>query len=414
MTAVDEPLLVSGFVAPGYEPVRAAFEDGAHDLGQGGGAFAVYRDGSLVVDLWAGQARPGQPWQADTLATLMSTTKGLTALCAQLLHSKGLLDVEAPVSSYWPEFAQAGKEKATVRQVLDHTVGVLGLPHPEQLLDWDGTGWDDYDAIAAALAAAEPAWEPGTAIGYHAISYGWLVGELVRRITGRSIGEVLRTEIAEPLGVGAWIGTPADVEPRVATIIPESAEGLPDDVAAVDATLRAMFNEPGSLLATAAISVRGSCIIDNLGGFMNLPRVRGLEMAAANGTAGARDLARIYGALAAGGEGLVSPESIALFSAVSASGRSAVTPAITLPSGVVIPEPWTCYALGYARNEPEPGIPPPFGPHTETYGHAGHGGQVGYCDPVAGLGVGFVRSHLSLSPMFAATLLQALYDCVPS
>ena len=399
-------------VAPGFEPVLDAFAAGASDLGEGGGAYAVYRDGELVVDLWAGTARAGEPWQRDTLATLMSTTKGLTAGVAQLLHSRGLLDVEAPVATCWPEFAQSGKERATVRMVLDHSIGVLGLPAPEALLGWDGTGWDDLDAIASALAASEPAWEPGTKIGYHAISYGWLVNEIVRRITGRTVGDVFASEIAKPLGLDAWIGTPPDVEPRVATIIPETTEGLPPDIAAVDAILRAGFNEPGSLLATAAISVGGSCIIDNLGGFMNLPHVRGLEIAAANGSAGARDLARFYSAQAQGGEGVFTPESIALFSEVSAKGRSAVTPAMLLPDGTIVPEPWTCYALGYARNLPEPGMPPPFGPHVETFGHAGHGGQLGFCDPVSGLGIGFVRSALTLSPVFAATLLQTTYACL--
>ena len=411
------PLAVHGTVAPGYEAVRAVFEQGAADLGAGGGAFGVYRDGRLVVDLWAGTARPGEPWAQDTLATLMSTTKGLTALVAQVLYSEGLLDVEKPVAHYWPEFAQAGKADATVRMVLDHTVGVLGLPDAAALLDWDGRGWDDYDAIGAQLAAAEPAWKPGTAIGYHAITYGWLVGELVRRITGRTVGQVLREAVAEPLGADVWIGTPAEQERRVARIVPESREGLPADLLAADDLIRAGFNEPGSLLASAAISVHGSCIIDNLGGFMNLPHVRGLEIAAANGSGGARDVARVYAALASGGEldgvRIVSEESVRVFSTLSHAGRSAVSPPLELPSGLVIPPPYTCYALGFAVNEPEPGQPPAFGPNRATVGHAGHGGQIGFADPVAGLGVGFVRSHLALSPHFAAALLAALYDCLP-
>jgi CubicO group peptidase (beta-lactamase class C family) len=411
------PTGVHGTVHPGYEPVRQAFEAGAADLGEGGGAFAVCRDGRVVVDLWAGTARPGEPWAHDTMATLMSTTKGLTALVAQVLCSEGQLDVEKPVAHYWPEFAQNGKQDATVRMVLDHTVGVLGLPHAADLLDWDGNGWDDYDAIAAQLAAAEPAWQPGTAIGYHAISYGWMVGEIVRRITGQTVGAVLQDTVARPLGLDLHIGTPAAEEPRVARIVPESRDGLPEDLLAADAQIRASFNEPGSLLALAAISIDGTCITDNLGGFMNLPRVRELEIAAANGSGGARDLARVYGALAGGGEldgvRIVSEESVRLFSTRSADGRSAISPPLRLPSGLELPPPYTCYALGYALNEPEPGQPPGFGPNTATFGHAGHGGQVGYCDPVAGLGVGFVRSHLAISPHFVASLLAALYDCLP-
>lgn len=412
------PITVHGHVAPGYEPVREAFEQRAADLGEGGGAFCVYRDGRPVVDLWAGTARPGVPWSSDTMATLMSTTKGLTALVAQVLYSEGELDVERPVAHYWPEFAQNGKQDATVRMVLDHTVGVLGLPDAQLLLDWDGRGWEDDDAIAAQLAAAVPAWKPGTAIGYHAITYGWLVGELVRQITGQTVGRVLQDAISKPLGADVFIGTPLEQEQRVAQIIPESYDGLPADMVAADRIMRGLFNEPGSLLASAAISMHGSCIIDNLGGFMNQPKVRALEIAAANGSGGARDLARVYAALAGDGEldgvRIVSEKSVRVFSALSHAGRSAVSPPVQLPSGLVVPPPYTAYALGYAVNEPEPGMPPAFGPNTSTFGHAGHGGQLGFCDPVAGLGVGFVRSHLSLSPHFAGALLAALYDCVSS
>lgn len=406
---------VAGEVAPGFEPVLEFFSQGVHDFGAGGGAFSVYAGGQKVVDLWGGNARAGEPWRADTMATLMSTTKGLTALCAQVLHGRGLLDVEAPMVEYWPEFGYAGKQKATVRQALDHTIGVLGLPRPEDLLDWEGRGWDDYDAIADQLASAEPAWEPGTRIGYHAISYGWLVGELVRRITGDTIGNLLRTAVADVVDVDVWIGTPVAEQHRVAEIVPESHEGIPSEVIEVDRLVRQAFNEPGSFLATAAVSMYGSCITENLDGFMNSARGRSVEIAAANGSAGARDLARIYGALANGGEldgqRLVADESLTLFSKVSAAGTSAITPPLQLPDGTVVPPPYTCYALGYASNEPEPGGVPVFGPNPETYGHAGHGGQLGFCDPVAGLGFGFVRTHLSLSPHFASGLVQTVYDC---
>jgi CubicO group peptidase (beta-lactamase class C family) len=413
---IPDALQTHGSVAPGFEPVMEAFASGAGDLGEGGGAYAVTLDGRPVVDLWAGQADEGKPWTRDTAAVLMSTTKGLTALCAQVLSSRGLLDVEAPVSAYWPEFGSAGKEKATVRQVLDHTVGVLGFADPGSLLDWDGTGWDDLDAIADRIAATEPAWEPGTRIGYHAISCGWLTNEIVRRITGRTVGEVLRTEVAEPLGLQARIGTPRPEQDRVARVIPESYDGIPPEMVEVDRMIRGWFDEPGTLLSTAAIHMHGGNIISRLGTFMNDATVRALEIPAANGTASARDLARTYGVLARGGEidgvRIVSEESVRLFSTVSAEGRSAVTPEVTLPSGMVIPAPFTCYALGYARNLPEPGMPPPFGPNVETFGHAGHGGQVGFADPVAGLGVGFVRSHLSLTADFAAGLIATTYSCL--
>ena len=408
--------LIGGAVAPGFEQVEQVFREGADDLAPGGGAFSVYVEGTKVVDLWAGNATGSSPWCEDTLATLMSTTKGFTALCAQVLHSRGLLDVEAPVANYWPEFAQAGKERATVRQVLDHTVGVLGFPDPGRLLDWTGRGWDDYDAIAEAIAAAPPAWEPGTRIGYHAISCGWMTGELVRRITGSTIGSFLRREIAEPLGVDAWIGSPPSVQPRIAPVLAESYDGMPAEIVAVDRLVRAGFDEEGSLLATAAVRMHGSNVIDSLSTFVNSPTVQALEIAAANGAAGARDIARTYAMLSLGGEldgvRIVSAESVALFSRVSAQGRSAVTPELRLPGGERIPAPFTCYGLGYACNVPEPGMPPAFGPNRETFGHAGHGGQIGFADPVRRVGLGFVRNQLSLSPHFAVSLIAALYECL--
>lgn len=417
MTAeLHHTAVVEGSVLPGFERVKGAFRAGASDLAPGGGAFSVYVEGQKVVDLWSGHATATAPWRENTIATLMSTTKGLAALCAQVLHSRGLLDIEAPVSDYWPEFAQAGKRRATVRQVLDHTVGVLGFPDPGRILDWAGHGWDDYDAIAAALAAASPAWEPGTRIGYHAISCGWMTGELVRRIAGTTIGAFLRSEVAVPLGVDVWIGTPPSEQHRVATVLAESYDGVPDDVIAIDRLIRAGFNADGTMLATAAVHMHGSNVIDSLGTFVNAPAVQALEIAAANGTAGARDIARTYAMLAEGGSlddtRIVSPESVRLFSAVSAEGRSAITPEITLPGGLTLPPPFTCYGLGYARNVPEPGMPPAFGPNTETFGHGGHGGQVGFADPVRRVGLGFVRSQLSLSPQLAVDLIAAVYQCL--
>ncbi len=176
------------YVAAGFEPAREAFGQGATDLGDGGGAFCAYVEGVPVVDLWGGTARPGQPWESDTRAVLMSLTKGLAALCVQILVDRGQVDVDAPVSAYWPEFAASGKEKVLVRHVLTHTAGVLSFPGEPELLGLDGTGWDDYDAIADGLAAATPSWEPGTRFGYHALTFGWLLGEIIRRVSGRRVG----------------------------------------------------------------------------------------------------------------------------------------------------------------------------------------------------------------------------------
>src|SRR5690349_12171185 len=175
-------------VEPGYEPVRDLFLREKGSLGIGGGAYCAYVDGRPVVDLWAGQAREGEPWTADTSTILMSATKGFAAMCAQVLVDRGQLDLDAPVATYWPEFAQNGKEGVLVRHVLLHTAGVFGYEGQSDVTRLDGSGWDSYDAIAAGFAAAAPEWEPGSRHGYHALSVGWLLGEIVKRASGRSLG----------------------------------------------------------------------------------------------------------------------------------------------------------------------------------------------------------------------------------
>jgi CubicO group peptidase (beta-lactamase class C family) len=201
---------VQGFVAPGFERVADMLGGGTRltlggrervvDLGAGGGAFAAYRNGEPLVDIWAGSSAPGVAWTAGTRAVVMSATKGLTAMCAHVLFDRGQLDVDAPVEKYWPEFAAAGKGATLVSELLSHRAGCIGVPDADGLLSWDGRGWDDTVAIAAAIAAGPPAWSPGSRHGYHALSFGWLVGELVRRIAGVSLGTFFRTEVAQPLG----------------------------------------------------------------------------------------------------------------------------------------------------------------------------------------------------------------------
>ena len=220
---------IRGFTAPGYERVAEMMTTGARleiagrervaDLGTGGGAFAAYVGGERVVDIWTGDAAPGVPWAEDTAAVIMSSTKGMSALCAHVLGDRGELDVDAPVTKYWPEFGAAGKEATLVRELLSHQSGAIGVPGADDFMAWDGTGWDDTEAIAAVIASAPPAWEPGTRHGYHGLTFGWFTGELVRRITGVSLGTFFRTEVAEPLGVDIMLGTPAE---RLAHVIAET------------------------------------------------------------------------------------------------------------------------------------------------------------------------------------------------
>ncbi len=403
---------VHGFTAPGFERVAGVLAAGARvpvgdrvrdvDLGSGGGAFAAYVDGECVVDIWAGLAAPGVPWARDTRAVVMSATKGLTALCAHLLYDRGALDVDASVATYWPEFAVAGKERTLVRHVLSHQSGAIGVPDAHRFLGWDGSGWDDLDAIASAIAGAPPAWEPGTRHGYHGLTFGWLVGELVRRVTGVSLGTFFRTEVARPLAAACDIGTPAADLSSVARVIewtPRSS-ARPGRLTVIDPESRAgrsvLAGPDGSLFADAHGEPR-------FASFMNTPAVLEAEIGAIGATATARDLARVYAALA-GGEELVSRASVARFSAEQVCGRDAV---------MRVPTRW---ALGYTREPPAvvDGLPRQHGPNDDAFGHMGAGGQVGFADPIARVGCGFVRNHLENQalPLMGAVLVDALYGCL--
>ena len=403
---------VHGFLAPGFEPVAEVLGHGARvvvgdrertaDLGQGGGAFAAYVDGECVIDIWTGEAAPGAAWGHDTNAVIMSATKGLTASCAHLLYDRGELDVDTPVTRYWPEFGAAGKESTLVRHVLSHQSGAIGVPGADDLLSWDGTGWDDTVAIADAIATAPPSWEPGTRHGYHGLTFGWLVGELVRRITGVSLGTFFRTEIAEPLALQCRIGTPEDALPDVATVFEWTprASSRPSTLGALD---------PASRAGQSVLAGRyGSMFADEHGArrfatFLNTPAVLQVEIGAINATATARSLARVYAALATGTE-LVSRESVTRFATEQVCGPDAV---------MRVPTRW---ALGYTREPPTlvPGAPRQHGPDDEAFGHMGAGGQVAFADPVAGVGCAFLRNHLEnqAMPIMGATVVDALYRCL--
>lgn len=403
---------VHGFTAPGFERVADVLAHGAHltigerergaDLGSGGGAFAAYVDGECVVDVWAGYSAPGVEWSADTSAAIMSATKGLTALCAHLLHDRGALDVDAPVVTYWSEFGAAGKERTLVRQLLSHQSGAIGVPGADLMLSWDGAGWEDTSGIAAAVASATPAWEPGTKHGYHGLTFGWLVGELVRRVSGVSLGTFFRTEVAQRLTAECHIGTPADDLSKVATVI-EWTRRTPSSRGALTAL------DPGSWAGQSVLAgPRGSLFADEHGAprfasFMNTPAVLKAEIGAIGATATARGLARVYAALASGDE-LVSRASVARFSTEQVCGRDAV---------MRVPTRW---AMGYTREPPAlvPGLPRQHGPNDEAFGHMGAGGQIGFADPVARVGCAFVRNHLEnqAMPFLGASAVEALYECL--
>jgi CubicO group peptidase (beta-lactamase class C family) len=386
-------------VAPGFEPVAELLRQGTTvtvgdrevvaSLGRGGGAFAAYVDGACVLDVCAGEG-----WSDNTRAVVMSATKGLSTMCAHLLHHRGLLDIDAPVSQYWPEFGSAGKDPTTVRQMLSHQSGAIGVPGSDELLGWDGRGWSDTEAIAAAIATAEPAWEPGTRHGYHGVTYGWLVGAVVQRVSGRSLGTYFADEIAGPTGADCAIGTATVDLPRVAPVIERSNSRLTIDPTTL-AGRSVLAGRNGSLFADADGAPRFAA-------FLNQPAVLAAEIGSVGATATARGLARLYSALVQGE--LVSPEALACFAAEQVCGRDKVmrTP--------------TRWAVGYTREAPPiiAGMPRQHGPNDEAFGHMGAGGQVAFADPTTGVSCAFVRNHLEhqAMPVMGAVLVAAFYDCL--
>jgi CubicO group peptidase (beta-lactamase class C family) len=413
---VPATLEVSGFVADGFEPVADALRS-APDLGAGGAAFAAYVDGQLAVDIRAGWARPGQSWQEDTVMLIASVTKGLAALCIELLSDRGLIDIDAKVTTYWPEYGQNGKQDTTVRMIQLHTCGVIGFPTVNQVVRWDGTGWDDYDGIAAGLAGAAPAWEPGTQHGYHAVTYGWLVQELVRRVTGMTLGQFFAAEYAEPLGADVHIGATPEVLARMAEVyLLRDDELKGPERFAMNLVMKRL---KGKTLAGQAFLGDGQnsimTSIDKLlagGGFLTA------EVPASNGLASARGLARTFQVLAQGGEvdgrRYLSAESVQEWIKPQQRMGDYILKKSIPFAGALGLEAKTVLTrtLGYTLNEPAGKAKPAYGPEPKTVSSEGAGGHIVFADPVRRVSVGFVRSQMSGKHNTSDPLFAALYSCL--
>ncbi|MFH8221645.1 serine hydrolase domain-containing protein [Streptomyces sp. NPDC018057] len=382
---------VSGAVAEGFGPVGDAFAENFAVRGERGAALAVYRDGHKVVDLWAGSrdvdGDPRDvPWEQGTAQIVRSATKGVAAAALLLLHQRGELDLDAPVGAYWPEYKAAGKDRTTVGQVLAHRAGVPVLDRP--LTPAEAA---DPDLGAQAVAAQAPVWEPGTGHGYHAQTYSWLTGELVRRVTGEPIGAWIAREIAAPVGADLWVGLPAAEAGRAGRVgpvtAPESAGGLRlrPKRAVADA-----YADPGSLTRRA------------FGAITPLPdendaAYRAAALPASNGIATADGLARFYAALIGevdGGRRLFEPGTLELARAERSAG----------PDRVLVVG--TRFGLGYMLHG---GASPLLGPG--SFGHPGRGGALGFADPETGTAFGYVtngfRSSVTADPR-AQALVRAV------
>jgi len=363
---------IDGMTAPGFEEVRVEFERNFAERGEIGAAVAAYWNGEKVVDLWGGRRllQGDAPWQEDTMVAVMSSTKGLSAMTLALAHSRGWLDYDAPVASYWPEFAQKGKARVTVRQLLGHRAGLVLL---DEKLTLEKLG--DLDYTARVLARQEPAWIPGTRHGYHTMTLGLYMQELIRRTdpAGRTLGRFFREEIAQPLGLEFYIGLPREIPAeRLAQVKPLSPwRGiLALRYTPVPVTLKMI--RPGSLLRRSFVG---------LGVDPNDRRYLELEVPAGNGVGTARAIARAYSAFASGGTALgLRPETFACMTEPPPAADE-VDEVLGVPS---------CFSLGFLR----PGSDFSFGSSPRAFGSPGAGGSFGFADPDARLGYAYVMNKL--------------------
>ncbi len=388
---------IGGSVEPGFEGVADAFAANFEQHGDVGAATSVYVGGQKVVDLWGGIAdrEAGTPYTEDSLQLVFSTTKGATAACANLLAQRGDLDMDAPVAEYWPEFKAAGKGDIPVRWLLCHKAG---LPYVDKVLTLDeALAWDP---MIRALEEQAPVWEPGTAHGYHATTYGWLVGEVVRRISGKSLGSFFRDEIAEPLGLDFWIGLPAEQHHRVAPLIQlgglAAAQRDPEVAALIE-----QFMGPDTILGKALAAPNG--VISSVDGGMNNPVVWAAELPAFNGVTNARSLARFYAGLTGTVEGgpaepLLTADQVAKASERQTSGMDKC----------IYFE--TTIGLGFW-------VASPFAPYggAKAFGHGGMGGSLGFTDPEHGIGFGYVMNKMAMGlsgDPRTIGLIKAVYDAI--
>ena len=394
VTGVSGGIEVNGEVADGWEPVRTAFAGNFSRRGDLGAAVGVYHRGRKVVDLWAGGADfdGRRPWLRDTAQTVRSAGKGVASACVLLLHQRGQLDLDAPVGTYWPEFKARGKDRVTVRDVLAHRAGVPALDTPL-------TPAQAVDGVTGprAVAAQAPLFPPGQEHGYHAQTYSWLVGELVLRASGRTVGRYVAEEVSRPLGLDLWLGLPDRQAHRVGRIgdvvtpEPPASNGLR---ARPKQNVHDAYADPGSLTRRAFGAI--APMPDE-----NDPAYRAGELAASNVVSTARALARFYAALVGDVDGAGR-----LFTPATAS--AARTAEADGPDRVLVVN--TRFGLGYMLHGP---ASPLLG--QGSFGHPGRGGSLAFADPDSGIGFGYVTNGLQKSVTAdhrAQALVRAVRQCL--
>ncbi|HEY1740823.1 MAG TPA: serine hydrolase domain-containing protein [Acidimicrobiia bacterium] len=400
MTTTDSA--VQGWTANGFEGVRDAFAANFASGLEVGAAFTAYHRGQKVADLWGGVAdqESGRPWAEDTMILVFSTTKGITAMCANQLVQEGRLDVHAPVVQYWPEFGAAGKEHITVEQLLSHQSG-LAWVEPAMPLE-DALEWEN---VVRALEHEPPHWEPGTKHGYHATTFGWLVGEVIRRVSGQRIGDYLREHVAGPLDADFYIGLPEALEPRVAALISMFPPGIDLDPDAPSSgepnPVREMimqFMGPDTVLGKALASPGGAFRNPDV---FNTRAVRAAEIPAANGIGDARSIARLYAACVGEVDGvrLLTPAQLDDAITQRTTGPNTVLLDLDIQFGLGFMVRSSLIALGGPR----------------SFGHFGLGGSMGWADPDAELALGYVMNRLDMGvagDVRSTNLVNACYAAI--
>ena len=384
---------INGYCDPAFNKVKDTFLTNFNKKKESGASVSVVLKGKPVVDIWAGSsdAIGKRDWQEDTIANIYSATKAMTAVCALRLVEQGQLDIEKPVSTYWPEFTGEKKETITVRMLMNHQAGMVGIKkrlHYRSIYEWD--------YMASELAGQAPWWTPGHGHGYHAVTYGWLLGEVIRRITGKTVGEFLKEEIAEPFDIDIRLGLDDSEFKRTAFMKPKLLPSIHKDV--LKFLWPAIKNPRG-----AASSAFTNPVSVALG--VNTKSWKRAEIPSANGHSNGRGLAKFYGILANGGtdgeKTLLTEETIAMLSNEESFGLDKVLNVSTR------------FSLGFMLSQnTKTGA---FGPNLKSFGHPGAGGALGFADPDAKIGFGYVMNKMDtyiLVDPRAKRMIDAVYDCL--